>query len=491
MKIYQAVLLIFAIAVLPSTALSQDGIHKTIDKLILSGDLEEAETIAKENLEKFPNDPESLCAMACVYRNKARKSRIIVNTAAMGIKEGEGGKYQMKGEEDIGRVFQDEFYYDRDSYSKAESLYYKIIDMDTDYYNAYFNLLNDYVTMREFDNYFKVIDLFLKNLKHKTNTPDYLLDLARKLMEGKYYDEALKLYQKMVVQFPSRHEAKSDIGAVYFYKGKIYRARDVFEEVYAIDKTDRINLNNYILTSVMAEDFDTVFDLYEQMNLLNKEEYNHLFNIGMAAIILDKDYKEYLNEYRKRRISEQKDVEQDFWYQHAGMLLDIENKDVEEKIQYFEFLSIQFRNAQMYEQALMASNIVEKYKPTNVALMIQAAVYDHFNFYQKAIEYLNRISDRRKVDDSIIRKYDLNYNYGRISYTEGKYEDAIAYLLKCFGENKERADLNYLLGKSYLNLNQIDEAKKYFNINKNMNDKEQMEYINHSIRELNNINSDN
>jgi tetratricopeptide (TPR) repeat protein len=489
MNKYQAVLLIFTFMVSPLTALSQDGIHKTIDKLILSGDLDEAERIAKENLDKYPDDPESMCALACVYRNKARKSRVIINTAAMGIKEGESGSYAMKGKEDVDRILQDEIYYDRDSYTKAESLYYKIIETDKNYYNSYFNLLNDYVTMEEFDNYFKVIDLFIDNLKHKTDTPDYLLDLAKKLMEGKYYNEALKLYQKMVIQFPSRLEARSDIGAVYFNKGKINQARDILKEVFEIDKTDIINLKNYILTSVMVEDFNTVFDLYENLNLLNKEEYNHLFDMGLVAIILDKDYEKYLNEFRERRKSEQKQVEKDFWYQHASIIPDILKKDVEEKIGYFEFLSIQFRNSEMYPEALLASNIIEKFKTTNVSLMIQAAVYDRFNFYQKTIEYLDKISDRRKLDESIISEYNLNFNYGRINYTEGKYEDAIAYFLKCFEENKEKANLNYFLGESYLNCKQIDEAKKYFNINKNMNDKEQMEYINYSIRELNKINS--
>ena len=55
--------------------------------------------------------------------------------------------------------------YDRDLYRKAEERYYEAISKCPAYINAYFNLLNDYVDLDEFDNYFKVISLFTANLR--------------------------------------------------------------------------------------------------------------------------------------------------------------------------------------------------------------------------------------------------------------------------------------------------------------------------------------
>ena len=78
---------------------------------------------------KLPNEPEVICALACVYRNKALKSNIVLNTSAMGIKEGEDGLYSIKDTSDLKKIFQEEQYYDLNEYSKAESLYYKIINI--------------------------------------------------------------------------------------------------------------------------------------------------------------------------------------------------------------------------------------------------------------------------------------------------------------------------------------------------------------------------
>jgi len=487
MKIFRNAFLIgFLFTALPAS-FSQTRIHKAVDELILAGKMEEAEKKAKENVQKYPDNPEAVCSLACVYRNMARKYRLNVNLGAMGIKEGESGTYRMKGAEDIGKVFNETYTYDREEYSKAESLYYRIIEMDKGYRNAYFNLLNDYVSMEEFDNYFKVIDLFIENLKDGDHTPDYLLDLGKKLMQGEYLDEALKLYRRMVAEFPDRMEARSDIGAVYFRKGEIDRALNAFKEVFELDRNDSINLDNYILTSLLTEDFETAYGLYRHKSELDPDESGSLLDLGFTAFLLGKDYAPYFQQFIDKQESDTEGKNKDFWLQQASRALEIEGKTEEEKIGYFEFLSVRFNNAGMLGEALITSDIIEKYRPTNVALLVKGSIFDRFNYYEKTIECLDRISERRKLDESIISEYDLNFNYGRISYVARKYEDAISYFLKCFAMDPDRAQLNHLLAVSYLKCSNPEEARKYFTINKNMDDKGQMEYINSSIRALEKI----
>ena len=139
------------------------GIHTQIDELIQQKKFSIAEAKAKEYLKMHPNDVEGMCALACVYRNQSLKSGIVINTDAMGIKEGESGTYEIKDSSEVSRLFKDRQYYERTEYRKAEELYYNIISIEPSYQNAYFNLLNDYVTLNEFDNYFKVIELFIQN----------------------------------------------------------------------------------------------------------------------------------------------------------------------------------------------------------------------------------------------------------------------------------------------------------------------------------------
>jgi tetratricopeptide (TPR) repeat protein len=351
--------------------------------------------------------------------------------------------------------------------------------------------MNDYVTMHHFEKYFQITDLFIEKLKGDPSTADYLLDQAKMLMEKEYYDEALPLYQKTATAFPDRIEAKSDIGAVYSKKGDIIHARDIFKEVFMTDGKDQINLKNYIFTSILTEDFTTAFKLYEEICELDKDNYSHYFDIGFVACLLDKDYKTYLNHFREKHKVTVKSIEKDFWYQNASVLLTLDTKSKKEKIEFYEYLLEQFNNSGMYALALISSNMIKKIEVTNLSLIIPASIFDRFNFYEKTIEYLNKISERRKTDESIMSEYNLNSNYGRISYVAKKYRDSITFFSRCFRQKQDNAWLNHYLGMSHLNLNEIIEAKKYFVINSQMNDKGQMTYINNSIRELKKLDSSN
>ena len=194
--------------------ISKEGIHQKVDTLMLNDKFDEAEALAKAAYEKYPNEPEVICALACVYRNKSYKTGISMEGSSLGIKDGQSGTFSLGGKNPE-EVFKEEIYFDEELHAKAGSLYYKIIRIEPAYHNAYFNLLNDYAEIEDFDNYFKVIDLFIKNLKEDKDTPEYLIDLASKLNGKKHYEASLKLYNKILEAFPNCIKAESDIGAVY------------------------------------------------------------------------------------------------------------------------------------------------------------------------------------------------------------------------------------------------------------------------------------
>lgn len=85
--------------------------------------------------------------------------------------------------------------------------------------------------------------------------------------------------------------------------------------------------------------------------------------------------------------------------------------------------------------------------------------------------------------------YNLNLNYGRINYMAENYENSIKYFTNCYAQTDTNAFINHYLGMSYLALKDSINAKKYFLKNQEMNDKNQMTFINYSIRELRNWNS--
>ena len=58
------------------------------------------------------------------------------------------------------------------------------------------------------------------------------------------------------------------------------------------------------------------------------------------------------------------------------------------------------------------------------------------------------------------------------------------FFLKNLKVRKDDCKLNYMLAKCYLDEGNKEKAREFFQINANMNDKNQMDYINYSIREL-------
>jgi tetratricopeptide (TPR) repeat protein len=459
-------------------------IHSQVSTLILQRNFSEAEIKAKEFLRLHPNDAEGLCALACVYRNKSLKSAVSIDTSAMGIKDGESGTYEIKDKTDFEKVLKEDQSYDRSEYKKAEDLYSRIITIDPKYLNAYFNLLNDYVTLNEFGNYFKVIDLFISNLKQYDDTPYQLNDLAGKLLESENLDQAFRLYSIILQHFPGYFQARSDLGALYIRKGKISKAKTILQEVYGKAPKDVINLNNYYFTCVLTEDFENAYKLlHESIKLENDKSYK-LYELALLATVLKKPSKTILDEYMGVRSSEVEDVKKDFWYQTASELSKIETYDKESKLDFLEHMLDSLNKAQYSVSVILVSNIIENIEPTNFSLIVHASVFDKYMFFDKTIEYLNKIKERRKKDPSIMTEYVLNWNFGRIHYIDERYEEAKNYFVKNNEVDKNDASINYYLAKCYLFLGEKEKAIKLFKYNSQLNKKEQMEYINYSIREL-------
>jgi tetratricopeptide (TPR) repeat protein len=450
------------------------------------GKLEEAEEIASDAYKRQPDEPEIVHSLASVYRSKAFRSRIYPDDSSAGGKYGKEGIFIIEGK-DPKKVFKEQAEYFERNNLKAESLYYKIIRIDSTYLYSYFDLLEHYSLTEDFDSYFKGIYLFIQNLKNDEKTPDHLVGLAGRLIRRKYYEEALKLFNITLKSYPNCTKAESDIGLVYFRQGKIKESIDIYKKVYDKDKKDLINLKNYIYAAVLGEDFKTAYDLYIELINKDKTNYRNYFDAGLLAYLIDKNYKKLFVKYIEVIKNDADFQVNDFFYQSALEFINLENKSEEEQTVFFEFILQQVFKSNLSLLSMITANIIEKIEGTSQSLIIQAAISDRHNFYEKTIEYLGKIKERKKTDNSIVDNYHLNFSYGRANYVAGKFETAREYLLRNFRERKNDAAVNYMLGVCYLESGAIQEARKYFQINANMKDKDQTEYINHSIRTLKNL----
>jgi len=464
----------------------ETGIHNTINILIKDQKFDEAGKTAREYIEKHPDDAEGHCSLACVFRNRALKSGMKFDSAAAGIKEGESGSFEIT-KDNISNIMGQTSFYDREEYKKAEELYFKLISTHPGYRNAYYNLLNDYVKMGEFDNYFKVIHLYIHNLKDEKDSLPPLQNFFSKLYKDKYYDQGLKLLSLMVENYPDAIEAKSDMGAIYVQRGEIDKAKTIFGEVSKFLPKDTINLKNYYLTLLLTKDFTNARNVKESLEKLEPDETHHLYDRIFLSILLKKEYQSLVAEYLRRRKLETNDTEKDFWYQTANEVSHYEKLETKESVGIFEQYMVQLQKAEYTGLALIIANIIENMQLTSNALIVQAMIYDQYKYYDQTILYLDKIKKQRETDPLIMSEYDLNWNYGRNHYYARKYDLAKDYFIANQKSNPNDAKINYFLGKCYVFLGKTNEAKKLFEINSKMNDKDQMYYINYSITELKNL----
>jgi len=184
----------------------------------------------------------------------AKESIISINLTEFGIKEGEEGKFEISDDQ-VDKAFSDKIYIDIKEYSKAESLYLKIIDIDPLYMNAYFNLLNDYIIMNDFNKFHKVIDLMQNNISDEILLSDLLYEYALKLYDNNLIKESIILFETILDNYPVKSEARSDYGTVLLKSGKLQMGLDLFKAVYKSNPDDKINLHNYYYASILNEDF--------------------------------------------------------------------------------------------------------------------------------------------------------------------------------------------------------------------------------------------
>ena len=459
------------------------GIHAEVDKLILKKDFKAAEEMAEAAVKKNPRDPESLCALACVYRNMAYKEGIQFNSSAAGIKEGENGSGDLS-KDNLNKIFSPVPFYEKETFAKAEKIYYEIIKLNKNYENAYFNLLNAYAVMREFDPYFRVIDLYIKNMGEQKNTRYSLNDLAGKLFKGANYDEAIKLYKKISKHYPDYSHPVSDLGALYFKVGKIEKANHMFLKAWQIDANDKINSGNLARSYIYLEDFKSAYKYY---TILCKEDEKEIFNLyttGMLGYIAKKDYKAYFNNFIQKRSSQVKNPEKDFWIFSASKFIEIDSMKDADRKEILAYLLDTYRKNSLSTFVIMTGNIVLEKAPDSFALVLIASVYDGLHFNSKTIEYLKKIEKHKKIDSKIMSETNLNFNYGINYYSLGEYDTSLEYLKKIKGDEDRRAAVNYYMGMIYIKRRNLKLAKEYFGLNSKMKNKEDIYFINESIREL-------
>jgi tetratricopeptide (TPR) repeat protein len=453
------------------------GIHQDVDKLILDRKFDQAEKMALEYTEKHPDDNDGLCALACTYRNKSYKERININLAALGLKEGETGTVTLTSNM-IDKAFSNSVTYDAALFAKAEELYYKIIARDKKYINAYFNLLNFYEEMGEFDRYFKVVDMLVAGITEADGLRDCVAQLAGKLVEHEEFGEAEKLFDAALGKNPGIAEFVSDKGAVLCMAGRYAEGLKCFESADKSVPKDMMNLENLSNAYVMTENFPKAYDTAVRITALDRTNSIYYFVSGTLAYLVGKEYVPFFKKFMEigEKEKKQEDLKKDAYYIMAGQFLHIKELEAKNRTELLEGAAIDYFQGKARFDAVIMANLALKEGGSGSMLVVLGGVYDAARYNSKAIKYLDRIREYNIKNSPVMDGYNLTANYGSNYYKMGEYDKALEEYARLVAQNKDDVPANYMMGRCYLCKRDKENARKYLEVAAKGTKKEELEY---------------
>lgn len=180
----------------------------------------------------------------------------------------------------------------RINFAKAESYYYKCIDMHPDTFYVYRELLDLYVMT---DSYLKAEDLF-KTVRERFSSDSLVNSLSSSLASAysssKDYKKALTFYEKMQKADTSDNVIRYSIANIYDKMGDYKKAEKSYKEVINRDSSNtnayvglgKIYYENYKDYSKAKKILDAAYE--RELNLYGSAPYNIdlLYYLGMIAV---------------------------------------------------------------------------------------------------------------------------------------------------------------------------------------------------------------
>lgn len=341
------------------------------------------------------------------------------------------------------------------------------------------NLINAYENDNEFEKYFETVALYTDNNKNISNTKYILLELASKLFNKGKLEEALKMYEYTISQYPKFSECISDLGAVYFNQGKFRKAKTQFEQSYSLNQHDTLVINNLINLNLVLGDYKEAFKTSQKLVSETRSKFNYFTAGCIASLVEDSKATVYLDKFQNYRKTQVKSpIDEDFWFV-AGKAVKDKNTDV----QLLEEIINQFYNNNYHFDLIVFSEIVlKKQKDNPFVLQVLTSTYERLKYTQKVLEMLAVIESYNE-NEAIMPDNALMFNYGRNYFVDKQYQKAIDYMLKVTDE-KQMIFVNYLIGESYFYMNDYKNSIKYHQMNSQLNDQENIYYINLSLNRL-------
>lgn len=359
-----------------------------------------------------------------------------------------------------------------------------------------------------------------------SNSTDALLDLGEMKQKTGNLDEALEYFEKATQKSKNNFKAYYLLGNLYCIKGNLEKAEENLKKAEILnDKDYRVYLTWGVLF-LKKKMYKEAKEKFVTSVQYNTEDARSLYLLAITEIELG-----YLNEAEEKLKFILNSTENNFEVMHNLAYVYFKKKDYDKAISLAEkALSL---NTLKKETYILISDIYAEInepeksfaildKALTVGLKDQVVLLSYgnnlqkFKRYKEAIDYLNQVINNFNVNsnDEIFSVLSKCYYYendkensflnaekalainnensianeikARINFDKCNYQEAINGFNNSLKNSENKAEIYFMLAKTYSKLNDFDKSNKYYNKALDYNNNEityHEEYIKNLIEE--------
>ena len=166
---------------------------------------------------------------------------------------------------------------DSANYLKAIEYYQKAVEVDNDYFDAYYNLGSSYFFLLEYD---KAIEYYNIALSKDSTDVDPYIALGAIYTENQDYHKAIEYYERAIEVDSSSFGAYYSLGVSYYSLLEYDKAIEYLKEAITKNETEAVSF--FVLGRVYAEkqDYDKAIEMVKQGIGIEPESPEELYFLG-------------------------------------------------------------------------------------------------------------------------------------------------------------------------------------------------------------------
>ena len=305
--------------------------------------------------------------------------------------------------------------HEKNFFKKAENLYKKILNIDSNHFESIFLLGTLYAQTKKFN---EALQFLSKAKNIQPNNADVHNNLGGVLKELENYEKAISCYEKVIKINPSFVQAYNNLGILFIQLNQFEKAINFSQKAIQINPKYAEPYNNLGLIFVHKGQHNKAITFYEKAIQINPKYADAFNNMGLA-------HRE-LKEYNKEIDSYNKAIEIQSNHVNAHYNLGVANQSLGN-----------------FQKAIYAYKKAAEFEPENLIHYYHLVALDNemldLNLKDKVIEIMHRkVCSKSSLayGNFLISKYELNSK---------NYEKELIFLKKgqqlFFESKKEKFDL--------------------------------------------------